>query len=172
MSERTGIFQFNGNPLTLMGHDLKPGDPAPGVQLLNDELKPVNLQDYRGKTCVILSLPSLDTSVCETETRKFNEYAGTLGEGVQVVAVSMDLPFAQKRWCAAAGVERVTVLSDYRDRAFGEQFGVYIKELGLLARAVFVIDREGVVRYRQIVKEGSNEPDYDEVRSAVAEIAG
>jgi thiol peroxidase len=170
MSERKGAVTFQGNPLTLTGDELKVGDKAPNVKLMNDELKPVALDDYNGKVCVLLSVPSLDTPVCDTETRKFNEYAGTFGQDVQVLAVSMDLPFAQKRWCGASGVERVTTLSDYRDRQFGEGFGLYIKELGLLARAVHILDREGVVRYRQLVTEITSEPDYDEVREAVADL--
>jgi len=171
MSERKGAVTFQGNPLTLTGNELKVGDKAPNIQLLNDELKPVSLNDYNDKVCVILSVPSLDTPVCDTETRKFNEYAGTFGADVETLAVSMDLPFAQKRWCGAAGIERVTTLSDYRDRQFGEGFGLYIKELGLLARSVYILDREGVVKYAQLVTEVTNEPNYDEVREAVASVA-
>jgi len=168
MSERKGAVTFQGNPLTLTGNEVEVGDRAPNVQLLNDELKPVSLGEYQGKVSVLLSVPSLDTPVCDTETRKFNEYAGTFGPDVQVLAVSMDLPFAQKRWCGASGVERVTTLSDYRDRQFGEGFGLYIKELGLLARSVHILDRDGVVRYKQLVTEITDEPNYDEVREAVA----
>ena len=168
MSERKGAVTFEGNPLTLTGNELKVGDKAPNIQFMNDELKPVSLNDYNGKVCVILSVPSLDTPVCDTETRKFNEYAGTFGPDVEILAVSMDLPFAQKRWCGAAGGERVTTLSDYRDRQFGEGFGLYIKELGLLARSVYILDREGVVKYAQLVTEITSEPNYDEVRKAVA----
>jgi thiol peroxidase len=167
MSERPGAVTFKGSPFTLIGNEIKVGDRAPEVKLLNNELNEVSLSDYRGKVCVILSVPSLDTPVCDAETRKFNEYAGTLGTNVTIIGVSMDLPFAQKRWCGAAGVERVTTLSDYRDRSFGNEFGVMIKELGLLARAVYVLDQEGVVRYVQLVKEVTNEPDYEEVRDAI-----
>jgi thiol peroxidase len=109
----------------------------------------------------------LDTSVCDTEARRFNEEAAKLGPDVDIVAVSMDLPFAQKRWCGAAGIDRVRTLSDYRNAAFGEAYGVLIKELRLLARAVFVIDREGTIRYIQLVKEVGTEPDYDDVINAV-----
>ena len=171
MSERKGAVTFQGNPLTLTGNELKVGDKAPNVQLLNDELKPVSLNDYNGKLCVILSVPSLDTPVCDTETRKFNEYAGTFGPDVVVLVISMDLPFAQKRWCGAAGIERVKTLSDYRDRQFGDGFGLYIKELGLLARSIYILDREGVVKYVQPVPEITNEPNYDEVRETIAKLA-
>lgn len=171
MSERTNLVKSQGNSLTLTGEELKVGDSLPSVQLLNNEMKPVDLGGFRGKICVILSVPSLDTPVCDTETRKFNEYAGTLGSDVAVLAISMDLPFAQKRWCGAAGVERVTTLSDFRDRAFGKAFGLYVKELGLLARAVYVVDREGIVRYSQLVPEIGEEPNYDDVRKAIASLA-
>lgn len=169
MTKRTVTFQ--GNPLTLTGEGVKVGDPAPNVQLLNDELQPVFIESFRGNVLVLLAVPSLDTPVCDTETRRFNEYAGTLGADVIVCAVSMDLPFAQKRWCAAAGVERVTTLSDFRDREFGLRYGLMIEELGLLARAVYVVDREGVVRYQQLVNEITDEPNYDDVRAAVAKLS-
>jgi len=170
MSERPNAVTFQGNPLTLSGDELKVGDAVPSVQLLNDEMKPVDLSGFKGRVCVILSVPSLDTPVCDTETRRFNEYAGTFGPDVVVLAISMDLPFAQKRWCGAAGVERVTTLSDFRDRTFGKVFGLYIKELGLLARAVYVVDRGGVVRYSQLVPEIAQEPNYEDVRKAVASL--
>lgn len=163
---------FQGNPLSLVGDIPAVGSAAPEVQLINQELAPVRLRDFSGKICVILSVPSLDTPVCDMETRTFNEHASTLGADVQIIAVSMDLPFAQKRWCAAAGVERVRTLSDYRDRQFGNKFGVMIRELGLLARAVFVIDRAGIVQYRQIVREITSEPNYGDVLKAIAEVAG
>ena len=125
---------------------------------------------HEGKVCVISSVPSLDTSVCDTQTRRFNEEAAGLGNDVVVLTISMDLPFAQLRWCGGAGIENVQTLSDYRYASFGEAFGVLIKELRLLARAVFVIDKGGIVRYTQIVNELTNEPDYDAVVSAVKEL--
>ncbi len=167
MTERKGIITIHGNPLTLLGNELKVGDKAPNVTLLDNDLKPVELSGYRGKTLVISCVPSLDTPVCDTETRKFNKMATDMGKDVVVLTVSMALPFAQKRWCGAAGIDRVTTLSDHRDTTFGNAFGVLIKELRLLARAIFVIDREGIVRYTQLVKEVTNEPDYKAVLTAV-----
>jgi thiol peroxidase len=171
METRSGIITMKGNPLTLAGTALKEGDPAPDVQVLDTDLNPVRLSDFRGKIIVITSVPSLDTPVCDMETRRFNQEAGNLGPEVVILAMSMDLPFAQKRWCGGAGVDQVITLSDHRDAAFGEAFGVLIKELRLLARTVFVVDREGVIRYIQIVKELTEEPDYDAVLDAVRPLA-
>ena len=170
MIERTGVVTIHGNPLTLVGEAVKVGAPAPDVELLDNDLKPVRLSSYRGKILVIASVPSLDTPVCDLETRRFNDEAANLGADVEMVTVSMDLPFAQKRWCGAAGVKRLRTLSDHRDAAFGLAYGVLIKELRLLARAVFIVDREGTVRYEQLVKEVANEPDYDAVLQALAQI--
>jgi thiol peroxidase len=160
MQERTGVITFKGNPLTLLGTELKVGDKVPDVTLLGNDLSPIRLSSYRGKVCVISVVPSLDTPVCDMQTRKFNEAAGSLGDNVAVLTVSMDLPFAQARWCGAAGVEKVVTLSDHRNAAFGESAGLLIKELRLLARAVFVADQQGVIQYRQLVKEVTEEPDY------------
>lgn len=167
MEERAGIITMKGNPLTLVGKDLMAGDPAPDFEVLDNDLTPVRLSSFLGKVCVISSVPSLDTPVCDMETRRFNEEAGKLGTEVQILTISMDLPFAQKRWCGAAGVDKVITLSDHRDAVFGGRYGVLIKELRLLARAVFVVDREGIIRYVQIVKEITDEPDYDAVLKAV-----
>ncbi len=130
----------------------------------------MRLSSYRGKILVIASVPSLDTPVCDLETRRFNDEAANLGADVEMLTVSMDLPFAQKRWCGAAGVKRLKTLSDHREAAFGLAYGVLIKELRLLARAVFLVDREGTVRYEQLVKEVANEPDYDAVLLALAQV--
>ena len=170
MSERTGIITMHGNPLILKGHEVKAGYPAPDATLLDNDLNPVTISSYRGKVCVISSVPSLDTPVCDLETRRFNQEAEALGNDVVILTVSMDLPFAQKRWCGAAGVERVITLSDHRDASFGEAYGMLVKELRLLARAVHVIDREGVVRYIQIVNEMSEEPDYAEVINEIKKL--
>jgi len=167
MEERVGIITMKGNPLTIVGRELKVGDPAPDFEVLDNDLSPVNLSSFHGKVCVISSVPSLDTPVCDMETRRFNEEAGKLGADVQILTISMDLPFAQKRWCGAAGVDKVLTLSDHRNASFGTAYGVLIKELRLLARAVFVLDRGGTVRYIQIVKEVTDEPDYDAVLEAV-----
>jgi thiol peroxidase len=167
MKERTGMITMKGDPLTLIGDELKLGDPAPDVEMLDNDLSSVKLSSFRGKVCVISSVPSLDTPVCDMETRRFNEEAGRLGSDVVILTISMDLPFAQKRWCGAAGVNRVTTLSDHRYAAFGEAFGVLIKEMRLLARAVFVVDRGGRIRYIQLVRELTQEPDYETVLDAV-----
>lgn len=172
MVERSGAVTFQGNPLTLLGEELKVGDKAPDVELLANDLSPVKISSYLGKVVVIATVPSLDTPVCDLETRQFNERATSLGDDVVVLTVSMDLPFAQKRWCGAAGVERLTTLSDHKDAAFGKAYGVLIKELRLLARAVFVVDKTGVIRYIELVKEITKEPDYDAPLNAVAACKG
>ena len=171
MEERTEQVTMKGNPLTLVGSKIQVGDKAPDTVLLNNDLEPVKISDYRDQICVISSVPSLDTPVCDMETRRFNQEAESLGQDVKILTVSMDLPFAQKRWCGAAGVDRVVTLSDHRDAAFGTAYGVLIKELRLLARAVFIIDREGVIRYIQLVKELTQEPDYNAVLFALKEIS-
>jgi thiol peroxidase len=167
MPERSGLITIHGNPLTLVGDEVKVGDKAPEFEALDNELNPVALSAFAGKVVVLASVPSLDTPVCDVETRRFNEEAGKLGDDVKVLTLSMDLPFAQKRWCGAAGVEHVQTLSDHRDAAFGRAYGVLIKELRLLARAIFVVDREGTVRYVQLVEEVTDEPDCEEALGAV-----
>jgi thiol peroxidase len=170
VDERAGKITMKGNPLTLMGQELKVGDTAPDVVLANNDLVPVSLSSYGGKICIISSVPSLDTPVCDMETRRFNEEAGALGEDVAIITVSMDLPFAQKRWCGAAGVDKVITLSDYGDMAFGNAYGVLIKELKLLARSVFVLDRQGTIQYVQLVNEVTEEPNYQEILDAVGKL--
>lgn len=167
MNERRGIVTMKGNPVTLVGDEVKVGDASPDFTAIDNDLSPVSFSSYRGSVCIISSVPSLDTPVCDLETKIFNEEAGRLGENVVILTISMDLPFAQKRWCAAAGVDRVQTLSDHRDASFGTSFGVLIKEFRLLARAVFVVDQEGTVQYIQIVKEITNEPDYEEIWNAL-----
>ena len=171
MDERSGKITMKGNPLTLMGQELKIGDMAPDVVLANNDLAPVSLSSYQGKVCIISSVPSLDTPVCDMETRRFNEAAGALGDDVAIITVSMDLPFAQKRWCGAAGVDKVITLSDYGDMSFGNAYGVLIKELKLLARSVFVLDRQGIIQYIQLVNEVTEEPNYQEILDAVGKLA-
>ncbi|GFK95197.1 putative thiol peroxidase [Fundidesulfovibrio magnetotacticus] len=161
MSERKGVVTIFGNPLTLLGPELTVGTKAPDFTVLDNDLNPKTLADYAGKVLVVAAVPSLDTPVCDMETRRFNTEASKLGADVRILTISMDLPFAQKRWCAAAGIDQVVTLSDHRDAAFGQAWGVLIKELRLLARAVFVLDGEGVVRHAQIVPEVTHEPDYD-----------
>jgi thiol peroxidase len=170
MAERKGVITFKGAPLTLAGTEVRVGDRAPDFTAFDVGLAPVSLSAFRAKTVVIASVPSLDTPVCDLQTRRFNEEAGRLGAGVQVLTLSMDLPFAQKRWCGAAGAKNLTTLSDHRDAAFGLAYGVLIKELRLLARAVFVVDRQGVIRYIQVVGEIATEPDYAAVLDAVRKV--
>jgi thiol peroxidase len=160
MKEQKRTVTMKGNPLTLVGNEVKVGQPAPDFEVIANDMSPVKLSSFKGKVCIICSVPSLDTSVCDIETRRFNEEAGKLGSNVVVLTISMDLPFAQKRWCGAAGIKNVQTLSDYRDASFGKAYGVLIKELRLLARAVLVIDKKGIIRYVQIVDELTNEPDY------------
>lgn len=171
MSERSGAITMKGNPLTLVGQELKAGDTAPDVTLLDNELSPVQLSSFKGKVVVISSVPSLDTPVCDLETRKFNEEAANLGPDVQILTISMDLPFAQARWCAAEGVDKLKTLSDHRDASFGNAYGVLIKELRLLARCIFVVDKEGTIRYIQLVPELTSEPDYKSVLEAIRQNA-
>ena len=163
MEERSGVVTMKGNPLTLLGPSIKVGDKAPGFEVLNNDLAPVKLSTYAGKIRIVCSVPSLDTPVCDMETRRFNQEAANLGDDVVILTISMDLPFAQKRWCGAAGVDRIVTLSDHRDASFGSAYGVLIKELRLLARSVFVIDKEGTIRSVQLVREVSREPDYESV---------
>jgi thiol peroxidase len=170
MKERTGIITMKGNPLTLVGNEVKVGDAAPDFEVLSNDLSPVTFSSFRGKVCIVSSVPSLDTPLCDTETRRFNEEAGRLSSDVAALTISMDLPFAQKRWCGAAGVTRVQTLSDHRDASFGTSYGVLIKELRLLARAVFVADRNGIIQYVQLVKEITQEPNYGAVLTAVSKL--
>lgn len=170
MSERSGVATFQGNPLTLVGSEIKVGDTAPDFVLAANDMSPATLADYAGKVLVIAVVPSLDTPVCDMETRRFNNEAAALGDDVKILAVSMDLPFAQARWCGAAGVEAVQTLSDHKDASFGEGWGTLIKELRLLTRAVFVVGQDGKVAYVQYLKEITEEPDYDAALAAVREL--
>ncbi len=161
MPEFKGLVTLKGKPITLVGDEVRVGQAGPDFEAVDNDLKPVRLSSLKGKVLILSSVPSLDTSVCDIETRKFNEKAGQLAGEVKVLTISMDLPFAQKRWCGAAGIKNVQTLSDHRDASFGQSFGVLIKESRLLARAVFVIDKTGIVRYKQIVPEISSEPNYE-----------
>lgn len=171
MQERKGIITFKGNPMTLLGPEIRVGDEAPGFRAVDTALEPVTLKDFRGKIKILSAVPSLDTPVCDTETRRFNKEAEKLPGNAVVLTVSMDLPFAQKRWCGAAGVDKVKTLSDYQDRSFGSAYGVLIKELKLLSRSIFVVDGNDVVRYVQHVGEVTEEPNYDDVLGAVTKLA-
>jgi len=170
MEERIGQITMRGKPLTLIGNELKAGLKAPEFIAMDTSLNPVKFSSYHGKACILSSVISLDTPVCDTQTRKFNEEASRLGPNVVILTLSMDLPFAQKRWCGAAGVDKVQTLSDYRDASFGTAYGVLIKELRLLARAVFLVDQKGVLRYQQLVKEVTSEPDYGVVMAELKKL--
>jgi len=167
MVERGDAVTFKGSPVTLVGPELKVGDKAPSFKLVGNDLADVESASFEGKVLVLSVVLSLDTPVCNTEIRKFNEKAAGLSEDVRILAVSLDLPFAQARFCGAEGIERVMTASDYKYRTFGEAYGVFIREFGLLARAVFVIDRDGRVIHAQYVREATDEPDYDAVLDAV-----
>ena len=170
MQERSGIITMRGKPLTLLGAEAKTGAAAPDFEALANDLSPVKLSSFKGRVCVISSVPSLDTPVCDLETRRFNEEAGKLGPNIAFLTISMDLPFAQKRWCGAAGATNLQTLSDHRQASFGSAYGMLIKELRLLARAVFIVDKAGILRYSQLVKEVSQEPNYEEVLQALKQI--
>ena len=166
---------FKGTPIALIGSEVKPNQAAPDFTAVDTSLQPVSLAAAKGKVVILSAVPSLDTPVCDTETRRFNEEAGKLGEGVEVWTISMDLPFAQKRWCAAAGIDRVKTLSDFRDRSFGQSYGVAIAGgplAGLTARAVFVVGKDGTVKHVEYVREITSEPNYDAALSAAKQAAG
>ena len=168
--ERAGATTLKGNPLTLIGAELKVGDKAPEFVCVDTSLKPVKLADT-GKSVRIFSVvPSLDTPVCDAQTKRFNEEIGKL-PGLEVYTVSMDLPFAQKRWCGAFGVDRVRMLSDHRDASFGTNYGTLIKELRIESRAIFVVDQNNVIRYAQYVKEVADFPDYESALSVARSLA-
>ena len=166
MRERSGIITFKGKPMTLLGPDIKAGDKAPDFRVVDNGLGPVTLSDFKGKVKIISAVPSLDTPTCDMETRRFNQEAAKLPGEIVILTVSLDLPFAQKRWCGAAGVDKVRTLSDYQDRSFASAYGVLIKELKLLSRSIFVVDKGDTVRYVQHVKEVAQEPDYAAVLAA------
>jgi thiol peroxidase len=170
MEERINGVKFKNQSLTLLGPALKPGDAAPDFIAAASDLSPKTLKDFLGPVLLVLSVPSLDTSVCDQETRRFNEEASAFGDKARVLTISMDLPFAQSRWCGAAGVDRVVLLSDYKEHSFGLNYGVYIKEIGLLSRAVFLIDQHGIIRYVEYVPEVGIHPHYDQALAAVQSI--
>ena len=172
--ERRGAVTLKGSPVTLGGPEIRPGQAAPDFTAVDNALKPVTLAEGRGKVLILSSVPSLDTPTCDTETRRFNQEVGKLS-GVEVWTISMDLPFAQKRWCAAAGASAVKTFSDFRERAFGPAYGVQIKDgplAGLDARAVFVVGKDGKVTHVEYVKEIASEPNYEAALQAAKKAAG
>src|SRR5262245_50507005 len=169
MADRAGAVNFKGNPITLSGPEIKPGADAPDFTAVDNGLQPVKLSQAKGKVIVLTAVPSLDTPVCDTETRRFNQEAGSLGGGVEVWTISMDLPFAQKRWCGAAGITAVKTLSDFREKSFGHQYGVAITSgplAGVNARAVFVVGKDGKIKHVEYVPEIASEPNYTAALSA------
>ncbi len=172
LKERTGLVTMRGQPIVLLGDGVKVGDPAPDFTAVDGDWKPVKLSDFRGRTVIISAVPSLDTGVCAAQTRRFNEEAARLGNGVQVITISEDLPFAQKRFCEAEKIGNLLVLSDTVDREFGKKYGLLIKGMSLLARAIIVVDPQGRVAYQEVVSEVTSHPDYDAALAAARKAAG
>ena len=168
-NERPNVVKMKGNPVTLLGNEVKVGDKAPDFTALAGLGAPVGLGDLKGKVKVFNVVVSVDTPVCDVQTKRFNKEAAGLGDGVEVVTLSMDLPFALKRYCAAEGIDRVKTLSDYQNASFGEAYGVLIKENRLLARSIFVVDKNDKVRHAEIVGEITQEPNYEAALKAVRE---
>ena len=165
--ERKGKITFLGNPLTLIGTEKKIGEKADNFTVLDKELKEISLKDFTGKIKLISVTPSLDTPVCDIQARRFNQEAAKLPDDVVIINISMDLPFAISKFCTTAGIDKVKAYSDHRDASFGNAYGVLIKELRLLARSIFIIDRDDTIRYIELVRELSQHPDYDK---ALAEL--
>ncbi|HWQ54935.1 MAG TPA: thiol peroxidase [Bryobacteraceae bacterium] len=166
--ERPGAITVQGRPFALVGPELKPGDTAPDFHLVDSSNKPVKLEDTEGRVRIFSVVPSLDTPICDAQTRRFNIESEKL-PGVDVYNVSMDLPFAQKRWCGQFAVDRVRMLSDHREASFGVAWGTLIQELRLESRAIFVVGKDNVIRYVEYVKELTDHPDYDSALAAVQE---
>jgi len=169
--ERKGAVTMRGNPMALVGPEIKVGQKAPNFNVVGKAMQPATLDQFKGKVKVITTIPSIDTPVCDAETRRFNEEASKLPGDVEILSVSMDLPFAQARWCGAAGVDKITTLSDWRSANFGTNYGALIKELHLLARAVFVVDKNDNVTYVEYVKEVANQPNYEAALDAAKRAA-
>ncbi|MEP6963297.1 MAG: thiol peroxidase [Acidobacteriota bacterium] len=163
--ERTGATTLKGNPLTVLGPELKVGDKAPDFKAVDDSLKPLDLKSTGDGVRIFSVVPSLDTPVCDMQTKRFNDEAGKLGD-IKIYTVSMDLPFAQKRWCGAMGVDHVKMVSDHRDGSFGEAYGTLIKDLRIMSRAIFVVDKNNVIRHAEYVKEIGDHPNYETALAA------
>ena len=169
--ERPGATTMRGNPLTLIGPELKVGEKAPEFSAVDTGLQPVTLASTGGNVRIFSVVPSLDTPVCDMQTKRFNEEAAKL-PSVEILTVSMDLPFAMKRWCGAMGVDKVKMVSDHKTGSFGESYGTLIKDLRIESRAIFVVDKDNVVRHAEYVKEVADHPNYDAALSVAKELAG
>ncbi len=167
---QTQDITLKGNPVTLIGDDIEIGQPAPDCILIANDLSNFQISSLKGKKVILSVVPSLDTPICDLQTRRFNQEAENLGSDVAIVTISMDLPFAQARWCGATGSDQVQTLSDHRSGAFGEAYGMLVKEIRLLARAIFIIDADGVLQYKQIVSEITNEPNYEEALEVIKKL--
>ncbi len=169
--ERPNRVTLRGNPVTLVGPELEVGQPAPDFRAIDTGLQARSLADYAGHVLLIASILSVDTGVCDPELRRFNQEAASVNPDVRVLAFSMDLPFTQKRWCGAAGIDRLITLSDHRDASFGTAYGTLIKDLRYLARAVFVVGRDGLLRYVEYVPEVATHPNYEAALAALRQAA-
>jgi len=165
MQERKGVVTFKNGPITLVGPEIKVGDSALNFKVLTGKLEEVTLDTYKGKTLILSVAPSLDTGVCAEQTRRFNKAVANLPAGVEVLTISVDLPFAQNRFCTAENI-KIATLSDHRDMSFGDAYGTHIKELRLEARAIFVVGKDGKVKHVEYVKEVTTHPDYDKALAA------
>lgn len=170
MEQNPQKVTFGGNPVTLIGQEAKPGNQAPEFTVMNADMKPVKLSDFKGKIKVLSIAPSVDTPVCANQTRTFNKEATKLNDKVTVLSISVDLPFALKRFCAAEGIDNVDTLSDHKDLDFGEKYGFLIKEMRLLARGIVVIDENDKIQYVEYVSEIGEEPNYDKALEAVRKL--
>lgn len=170
MPEVANAVTMKGNPVTLVGNDVKIGAAAPDCTLTANDLSDFRLSSVKGKKVILSVVPSLDTPVCDLQTKWFNQEAVNLGTDVVILTISMDLPFAQKRWCGATGSDRIRTLSDHKEAAFGQAYGVLVKGIRLLTRAVFVVDAQGILQYKQIVPEITHEPNYEDVLNAVKKL--
>ncbi len=170
LPQKKGLVTFKGNPITLLGKELKVGDKAPDFQVIDKSMNPVKFSDFKGQTILISVTPSVDTSVCDLQAKRFNEMATEVSKDVVILNVSVDLPFALTRWCAATGSEQIKTLSDHREMDFGIKYGLVIKEMMLLYRSVWIIDSKGIIQYIQIVPEFVNEPDYDDAFNALKKL--
>ena len=169
--QREGLVTLQGKPIVLLGSEVTLGDPAPDFRVVDGEFQPVRLSDFKGQACLLSAVPSLDTGVCALQTKRFNEEMATLPSDVVVMTISQDLPFAQTRFCDAEKIERIRVVSDHVWRAFGLGYGILIMDMGLLARAVFVVSKDGRIAYMQIVPEVTEHPDYDAALAAIRQAA-